>query len=307
MAGKLEHDPNNRMEVFGGDTEQETGAAIVTTSSSRTVTEDPFSSHAFSSVAVELSPTEQEFERHWNESPFAVGNTKPTWADEEVNCRNLCNACGSMDQSVNITQPGYVFCTAFLCRCLSVRHVRNMVVLKQKLVEYYDEETAEEGEEAEEGSRRLRPKLQCVVGPYFGITLSLTLPFLIGLTAFTLYMGILKNEDLHWGVILGWAIVMGAMFVSLFKTSFSDPGILYRHSTIPCNATQEWRWNDQARSYRPSGARFDTEVQAIVEGYDHTCPFVGTAIGKGNMQWFQRFLIFLVAMVIFDVILLAFL
>ena len=61
--------------------------------------------------------------------------------------------------------------------------------------------------------------------------------------------------------------------------SCRNPGILYRHSQQPQpppssdnNNTEEdeWRWNDQARSYRPKNARFDTECQVVIEGFDHT-------------------------------------
>ena len=27
----------------------------------------------------------------------------------------------------------------------------------------------------------------------------------------------------------------------------------------------------------------------VVEDYDHTCPWTGTAIGKGNIKWFYLF------------------
>jgi hypothetical protein len=74
--------------------------------------------------------------------------------------------------------------------------------------------------------------------------------------------------------------------------SCRNPGILYRHAQPPptqssssSNTTgneqheqqqqaqwesQQWRWNDQAKSYRPPKARFDPETQVVVEGFDHT-------------------------------------
>jgi hypothetical protein len=53
--------------------------------------------------------------------------------------------------------------------------------------------------------------------------------------------------------------------------SWTNPGILYRQATVPEGEDdQDWRWNDQAKTYRPNHARFDNECQVVVEGFDHT-------------------------------------
>mmetsp|Transcript_3910 Transcript_3910/g.9926 ORF Transcript_3910/g.9926 Transcript_3910/m.9926 type:complete len:218 (-) Transcript_3910:101-754(-) len=210
----------------------------------------------------------------------------------------------------------YMYCTAIMCcSCCPVGRVGNMFVLRQKMVEYHhkdDDDVVDEEEGAtESGGKKLRPKLQCLVGPYFIVTSTLTLPFLAGFSAYTFYQGIWDN-DLHWGVILGWAVVTFIMFQSLLATSCSDPGILYRRQNLPSTHDEtdphnDWRWNDQAQSYRPRTAKFDSEVQCIVEEYDHTCPWVGTAIGRRNMPSFKRFLWFLAFTVAYDIVLLAFL
>ena len=273
---------------------------------------------------------DSEFVRQWKASPFAVGYTKPTWKDELSNCFQMCVACCSVENSRN----AYVYFTAGCCQCLPVGRVGNMVVFMQRMVEYdaddnddtvvvieqMEEETSQDATPNTMGSgrrqtrppqrhqlRRRRPKLVCVVGPYFVITASLTLPVLVFLTTWTFYRAI-WDGDLHWAVIVIWALSSFAMLLSLLKTSCSDPGILYRYaripSWVPTDNVDKWRWNDQALTYRPPGAKYDPDVQCVVEQYDHTCPWVGTAIGKGNMAWFQRFLLFMTLSVVFDVILL---
>ena len=293
------------------------------------------------SVSVADDEYNEESIRQWKASPFAVGYTKPTWADEKSSCFQICSSCMAVEHS----RHSYVYLTACCCQCLPVGRVGNLVVFRQRMVEYepdyIDENDDIEGTDDDEESmvrtgvdsetqrsiatatvsgtgrrrrrRRMRPKLVCVVGPYFIITATLTIPVLLGLTFWTFYRtmwDVDDDDELHVAVIVTWAFSSFAMFLSLFKAACSDPGILYRHPRIPSSLRQrdapQWRWNDQALTYRPPGARFDPEVQAVVEQFDHTCPWVGTAIGKGNMPWFQRFLIFLSISVVYDIVLLTY-
>lgn len=50
--------------------------------------------------------------------------------------------------------------------------------------------------------------------------------------------------------------------------------------------------------------RYDPDTAVIVEGFDHTCPWTGTAIGKKNMLAFQCFVTLVFVCLIFDIILL---
>ncbi|KAL7577586.1 hypothetical protein ACA910_015111 [Epithemia clementina (nom. ined.)] len=338
-------------------------------------------------------PHADDFVRQWKESPFAVGYTKPTWTDEHATCGKICASCLSMDHS----RQAYVQATACCCQCFPVGRVGNLVVLRQRMVEYeeedsdddhddnnntidnnnnnnnnnddvnssnhFEEPTAAEHNPHMNGTgptsstpisqcggdrrrrRRWRPKLVCVVGPYFVLTMTVTLPALTGLTMFTIYRtmwdkkghdddGEEEDDQIHPAVLATWAFCTFAMYGSLLKAACSDPGILYRYTRIPRLRSEEddnhnnhnnnhrgalpqpqrlqhdayyqWRWNDQALTYRPPGARFDPEVQAVVEQFDHTCPWVGTAIGKGNMGWFQKFLVFLTITVIYDIVLITY-
>ena len=88
--------------------------------------------------------------------------------------------------------------------------------------------------------------------------------------------------------------------VSLFYTGCRDPGILPRMREPPAD---NWRWNDQAQTFRPPGAVYDSECGAVVEEFDHVCPWTGTAIGRGNMPCFKVFVSGICVMIVVDVLL----
>lgn len=52
----------------------------------------------------------------------------------------------------------------------------------------------------------------------------------------------------------------------------------------------KWVYNDQAASWKQPGTVYDRDVNALIEKYDHTCPFTGTAIGGGNIDEFHVFI-----------------
>jgi hypothetical protein len=92
---------------------------------------------------------DEAMRRRWKESPFAVGRTQSTWADEEATCATFCSAyCASSRYS-------YVLCSAILCR--KAGRVGNMVVLAQRTEEIVDLS----------GQRIRRPRIMCIVGPYW--------------------------------------------------------------------------------------------------------------------------------------------
>ena len=90
-------------------------------------------------------------------------------------------------------------------------------------------------------------------------------------------------------LVLGWLVITLALIVALSLTGCRDPGIMYRHPRPPPQNENQWRWNDQAQTFRPRLAYYDSDTAVMVEEFDHTCPWTGTAIGKGNMFPFQCF------------------
>jgi hypothetical protein len=92
---------------------------------------------------------DEAMRRRWKESPFAVGRTETTWADEEATCATFCSAyCASSRHS-------YVLCSAIFCR--NAGRIGNMVVLAQRMEEIVDAS----------GQRIRRPRIMCILGPYW--------------------------------------------------------------------------------------------------------------------------------------------
>jgi hypothetical protein len=227
---------------------------------------------------------DESMRRRWKESPFAVGLTQPAWADEPAGCAGLFRACCSN------SRYSYVLFSGVICR--NAGRVGNMVVLARRMEEIEDAS----------GQRIRRPRIMCVVGPYWMVLFFLTIPFFGGLSAWT---ALSRLPDHNFAVVLTWTICQVGLFVSLVNVACRDPGIMYRHAAPPQGQEESWRWNDQALTYRPANAKFDPECQVVVEGFDHTCPWTGTAIGKNNMPWFRRFLFFTLSVLVYDIVLLA--
>ncbi|GAX15687.1 hypothetical protein FisN_3Hh161 [Fistulifera solaris] len=218
-----------------------------------------------------------EVARHWRASPFAVGKSKITWADEDVGCRTCCRSCFTGKKSVVLQFSGLI------CGKLPVGRVGNLIVLKQRTEAVLDDNQQKIGE---------RPRLLCVLGPYWPMMAFITIPGLVLFSFSTCYMHELWNSTWQFVILLA---VNTIAIVSLLMTACSDPGVLYRHAELPPGHTAEstiWIWSDQALTYRPPNARFDPETGVVVADFDHTCPWTGTAIGENNILWFRFFVPF---------------
>lgn len=248
---------------------------------------------------------ESEMVRKWKESPFAIGLTKATWADDDMGCAKACFACCTGSKLAQ------AYCTACICSRLGTGRVGNMIVLRQTMEEVQVVVTTDNADETRTGgSNRIRiirrPRLRCVVGPYWMVTFLLVVPFFT-VVSFWVARRLAKAEDLPLAVPLVWIILTVGLFFSLFQVACSDPGIHYRHSTRPnIDDGDDWIWNDQGLSYRPRHAKFDPEVQCIVNHFDHVCPWTSTAIGGGNILWFYMFIFFVFGTIMYDIILLTF-
>ena len=209
--------------------------------------------------------------QHWKKSPFAVGLVNITWKDD----RPSWFPCGSQQNS--IPPPARDIdenfaASSIVCGCLGAKRVGNFSVLAQKM-EDYDEPIQDPGTGEITGHRQTqRPKLLCVIGPYWVVNMFITFPIILVASGWVCYRRIVGG---HIAVIITWSIGTFLLIFSLLMISCRDPGILYRRSQPPPGA-ENWRWNDQARTYRPPKARFDPECQAVIHGFDHTCPWTGT-------------------------------
>jgi hypothetical protein len=192
---------------------------------------------------MQVPSTDQDVEEAWKRSPFAVGPSKLTWADEGVGYADLCRG--------PLTIRRFTSC---LCAKLGAGRVGHMVVLRQTT-----------------DARTDRPRLLCVLGPFWPVLFCITIPAFVLIQAWVV---VTQLPRYGWIVIVLWSVVGTTLFLSLFCVSCRDPGVLYRHSESPPH--DDWVWNDQALTYRPNGAKYDAECGLVVEKFDHTCPWTGT-------------------------------
>ncbi|KAG7356333.1 DHHC palmitoyltransferase [Nitzschia inconspicua] len=233
----------------------------------------------------------------WKESHFATGLVPATWEEEYHSYRNdMKGQCMKMVDNDNTTPCGC--CSAMICFMLGAGRVGNMAVLRQS-TEWVDELVeAENGETTT--MRVMRPRLDVVVGPYWPMLMFVTYPLILGVSGLTL-ITVIPNKHPLLG--LGWGILTVGLISALALTACRDPGILPRYNNPPPD-DNGWRWNERSHSYRPRSAWYDPDTAVVVEEFDHTCPWTGTAIGKKNMLPFQTFVCLVFVCLIMNIILL---
>lgn len=209
--------------------------------------------------------------QHWRDSPFAVGCVNVDWKDDRPSWWCIAARNNRSDQAARDIDHTFPV-TSVVCGLLGARRVGNFSVLAQTTVTY-DESTEDPETDRIAVQQRKRPKLLCVVGPYWTVNTFITFPLILGASGWVFYNRILTVT--HIAITVTWSIGTFLLLFSLCMISCRNPGILYRHTQAP-PGEEDWRWNDQARTYRPPKARFDPECQAVIIGFDHTCPWTGT-------------------------------
>lgn len=122
-----------------------------------------------------------------------------------------------------------------------------------------------------------------VVGPYWTMLVFVTTPLaVIGPTL----VAILWCSRLHIAIQATYAAVVLATATALYSTALRDPGL---HERTSVAQDDTWTWNDQARTFKPPGARYCPWCDAVFLNFDHTCPWTGTAIAKNNLRSFRVF------------------
>lgn len=240
--------------------------------------------------------------RMWKESYFARGFTEATWEAEYKKYKGA--ACKKMMDCNDRDNSAPCGCFSALCATFfGFGRIGNMVILKQSTEWVTEEVTDEENPNGGMKSHRFtQPKFDCIVGPYWPMLCMITYPLILGVSGFTLFTAIPKINPL---LAIVWAFLTIGLIVALSLTACRDPGILRRHNEAPPGEEgSSWRWNDRALSYRPRGAWYDSDTGVIVDGFDHTCPWTGTAIGKKNMLAFQCFVSLVFVCLVFDIVLL---
>jgi hypothetical protein len=231
--------------------------------------------------------------QHWRESPFAAGLVERTWV-EEGQRRPGRRFYG--DEELNPDETGCLCCSAMVCPLLNASRVGNMAVLRASS-EWV--ETVDEDEETGERTTRryTRPRLDCVVGPYWPMMCFITYPLILAVSGWTFFAKVWPGKQ-PFALTAGFLVLTSSLILALAFTACCDPGIQHKHARPPPQQENSWRWSDRTHSYRPRKAFYDADTAVIIEGFDHTCPWTGTAIGRKNMFAFQMFvcLVFLCMM-----------
>lgn len=203
---------------------------------------------------------------HWHESPYAVGLVERTWSEHLQNS-NPCEYPSTDDNdSMDSNACGCVYMSALVCSKLGADRVGNMAVLKQ--TQEWVEEVEKDEETGEETTRRFtRPRLQCMVGPFWPMLVCATYPLIIGVSGWTALTAI---PGKHPALVGAWICCTLGLLLSLTMVSCTDPGILIKVTNQPPSSGSSWRWSDRAQSFRPKGAHFDSDCAVVVEEFDHT-------------------------------------
>jgi hypothetical protein len=94
--------------------------------------------------------------------------------------------------------------------------------------------------------------------------LFVTYPLILGISGWAFYAAILPNKK-PWFIVAGWFGITFGLIFALAYTGCRDPGILYRHSQPPPQYENNWRWSEQAHSYRPRNAHYDCDTAVVVQ------------------------------------------
>ena len=214
--------------------------------------------------------------QHWKQSPFAVGLVERTWMEERH--KHSWTTTNYGDDECQADETGCLCCSAHVCPYLNAGRVGNMIVLKSTTewvehVEHEDNDHSEEEEEEEvedetggfrkvlsrtKVTRYSRPKLQCVVGPYWPMMVFVTYPLILGVSAAALWK--LSHGKQPTIVVLLWTVGTVGLIVALAFTACCDPGIHYKVLEPPPQEENQYRWTDRAYSYRHKNSYYDVDT-----------------------------------------------
>jgi DHHC palmitoyltransferase len=233
------------------------------------IVEDPLPRNY--SHLLEIHESDSEAVRKWKSSPWAVGLARATWQEEL-----------SKADDDNLSSSGHLRISGLVCgSCLKMERLGHMSILWK---------TSPKDD--------TKPQIRLMAGPFWFVTVFVTIPVIVAISLFIFLRYIHGCFPIYVSVL--WGVSLALCLLSLVRASTMDPGIPHRYHESP---HEGWIWNDQAKSYRSPTAKYVTSCAVVVEGYDHVCPWVGTAIGANNMRWFRRFVWMVGICLITDVVL----
>jgi len=288
-------------------TEEEVRNDLMNSTSTSSSSSSSNSTSAPPPISLQIDQSNSYKVKYWKNHPYAVGCVEPTWShsmdrsndsqyDEEKNTSVPQKSCCSNASSEEVDPTcGCLFLSKHTCGRFGMRRIGNMVILKEgKIV---DDGNVQEGIVP-------RRSIDCIVGPYWPMLCFVTFPLILFVSGLTACKAVFVHGS-NPLLAFAWSCLTFGLCYSLYSVATSDPGILPKHTTPPDGANNRtWFWNDRSQSFIPRGAYFDPDCAVVVVDFDHTCPWTGTAIGKGNMPYFQAFIVFLFICLIMDVILL---
>ena len=130
-----------------------------------------------------------------------------------------------------------------------------------------------------------------IAGPCWPFCTFITVPLIVVLSGLVCYFVVFNRDSgLPWWFAFIYVPILAITLCALFCVSCRDPGLLERVADEEAGQNG-WFWNEQVRSFRPPGAMYCRECKALIQDYDHLCPWTGTGIGKGNMLAFKVFVV----------------
>jgi len=142
-----------------------------------------------------------------------------------------------------------------------------------------------------------------VSGPYWPMMCFVTYPIIFAVSGWTFVAKILPGKQPFY-LNLIFIVFTSGLVLALACTACRDPGIQYKYKRPPPQHEAVWRWSDRGHSFRPRTSFYDTDTAIIVEGFDHTCPWTGTAIGRKNFFAFQMFVCLVFVCMMMDIFIL---
>jgi len=242
---------------------------------------------------------------YWRNNYYAVGLVEPTWNDElrrmvgtPENDKDDSNGpnrrcCEDMASEQIDPACGCLICSALVCR-LKTGRIGNMVVLKESsiLAEVPQDKDDEKYDGTDVTHKVVRQrKIDIIVGPYWPCLVFVTFPMVILLSLVTAIKAVFVPGQ-YLLLQMAWLVLTIGLLLALCGVGCRDPGIVRKYRENPFQSgprSSEWKWNDRAQSFKPKNAFYDPDCAVVIEEFDHTCPWTGTAIGKKNMLAFQMF------------------
>lgn len=242
---------------------------------------------------------------------FAMGE------DQEIQCIARCEnsmedkrrrkdrmiPCFSNAPLSCFRRPRYFTCFGNRFRMCS--RAGNFTVLLERLIPANPYSSVQPGDAVSENDDELlrphqppRRDIWLVMGPYWPFCLVLTTNLIVMIP--TIIILILWHTLPYREPLYAFMALTGLTLLALASVSCRNPGLMPHVSEEPeesrlsppnVRPSRKWIFNDLTSSWRPRGAVYDRDVNAVIENFDHVCPFTGTAIGGNNYNCFYFFVV----------------